>query len=230
MNNKVDLKYYLSIDESQDKVGKILINCLSVYNSCFIINNMESIEKANHILNETKIFPNNVSSEDYYNALRLCSQAKIEWLSDVIKILIVFENYMKGILILNCFLIHNIKNDNKSKTTASVIKKQKDEPIHFNELEDISPFKYANNNQKLINDFLSEKTLNISTMLKPKYNQHIMLDERLIEFLKELITFRNSLHFLEQIDFILSEQIIQNLKLIDEFIKINIIEKISKRN
>lgn len=229
MNDYIDLKYYLNEDASQDKVGEILINCLSVYNSCFIINNLESIEKANQTLNEAKIYGNNVSSEDYHNALRLCSQATIEWLSDVIKILIVFENYMKCVLILNCFLIHKIKNNEELETIKSLFKKQSKEAIHFNELEEISPFKYTNNNELLYNDYLSEKTLDISTMLKYKYKKHIMLEKEIIEFLKELIKFRNSLHFLEQIDFVLSEQKIKKLRLVDEFIKINIIENISKR-
>jgi len=141
----------------------------------------------------------------------------IEYLMDCIRFLIFFENYMKAKLIIQGYCVHCI--DKNYPGFSELAKAQKKRPIKLKEIDDIEHF-FVDEKNKIINhNAIKDKTIGIRELLSTeKYTNNYDFDSYIINFIHELNTYRNRLHFHENIDFQLSDKLISDLEMINKFV------------
>ncbi len=138
-----------------------------------------------------------------------------EWLIDTIRIVVFFENHMKATLVYNGFCVHEIQNVTYFKELRTA---QQQRPISVNEISEIEPAKVDSSNEIVIHfGIKSNYTVGFETLLKPDYTKHYDVDLSLIPFLNKIRTERNKLHFHGGIDFSISDKMISDLQLINEY-------------
>lgn len=121
-------------------------------------------------------------------------------LLDYILIGITFENYFKAKLLLNGFVIHEIKKDKDPE----LFKEQKSSPIESNRLI----FENKNTCEKL-----KETTLGYNFLLKnKKYQKYYSVDKDTLNYLSVLNAKRNSLHLYLSEKFTLGKKEVSNLE------------------
>lgn len=126
-----------------------------------------------------------------------------ESIMDKTRIITCFENFMKGVLILNGYVVHVI-----SKSKKGLKKRQENEPILATDLFTLSSF--DNLEKKNLTDLETTwKTINFTTLLKPGYQSILMLPKPILHALTRLNEERNMLHFVRVINFEHSEQLIK---------------------
>lgn len=121
----------------------------------------------------------------------------IEYLVDSIKIVLCFENYMKSRLLDLGYYVHII-NDKK-----------------ISKIQSTSPIKIDNSIYNV--EILKQQTIGLSELLKPNYYTIIGIDIKIVEFLNELKSIRNKLHFAISGEFIYSQDLIDKIELLIQF-------------
>lgn len=117
-------------------------------------------------------------------------------LIDTIKIHLCFENFFKGLLLINDCIVHKINKD----LFPDLYNKQLEIPISKAEI--LSESKWVNkSNINLKSDFqkqikgLGKTTLGSSYLLKPEYMKAFNLTNETFDLLKEIFEQRNHLYF-----------------------------------
>ncbi len=173
-----------------------------------------NFKKARRIKNFEEL-KNFIQSGDYTNRklhnefFKTYPQLAFDSLLDYILISIAFENYFKAKLLLNNFVIHNVKKE----TNAVLCKKQKRQPIEVSDLifKDKSTCKD-----------LKETTLNYSLLLNTDmYSKYYNISSKNLEYLKKLNKHRNSLHLHMSIKFDLSKAELNNLAELKRIVEID---------
>jgi hypothetical protein len=108
----------------------------------------------------------------------------VESLIDYVRISISFENYFKAKLLLNGFIVNNIKD-------KSLYKEQKDRPIKIDELIPNNSV----NELSILKDKTNEQTINYNILLrKDEYKKIFNMNKPIIHFLSIINKQRNRLH------------------------------------
>jgi hypothetical protein len=118
-------------------------------------------------------------------------------LMDKIRIITCFENFMKGILLLNNYIVHKLTDKNK------ILKKvQKKRPININEIFTLNSFSDFDKDKRNFWE-TNKQTINFSCMIIPEYQKIINLPKEILEIIVEINEERNNLHFIniEEIKF-----------------------------
>jgi hypothetical protein len=130
---------------------------------------------------------------------------------DNTRIVICFENFMKGVLMLNGFIAHVLSLKHKQ-----LKKQQKNRPIKTDEVFIETSFKAVNT--KEVNELdICNTTLNFSVLLKPEYQKIINLPLDILEFLKEINSIRNRLHFMSNSSYFIGKDTLINIEKIIKF-------------
>lgn len=144
---------------------------------------------------------------------------------DQIKIVTCFENYMKGILILKGYLVHDInrKMDNEKFNVLGNIRKK---PIKISNIKKIECCDL--DGEEIKNYYLSgieKKTIPMSTLLNKKYQRVIKLPKKVYNIIFTLNEQRNHLHFQVKNGVNYNEQVVKDLRVLIEFVNGKIIKK-----
>jgi len=133
-----------------------------------------------------------------------------DWLIDEIRICLFFENFMKGELLFQGYVIHQFKDstNDKSCRIGQLIKRQQKQPIPTSALLD----------QKVQTGELHRKTINMELMLRPSYQELIRLPNDVLLIVRRINENRNKLHFSSEAAGELGEALIRDLKLLDAFV------------
>ncbi len=128
------------------------------------------------------------------------------------RVITCFENFMKGQLILDEFLVHKI-----SKKHKQLKKDQEDRPVKVSELEDDETFKYLNLKEKQDFDW-SDFTIPFLWMIRDRYQDKINLPTDIIETLKFINSERNHLHFISSVNFRWGSPVVEQYEQIIHFV------------
>ena len=131
---------------------------------------------------------------------------------DKVRIITCFENFMKGLLILNNCIVHRISDKHKPLSN-----KQKKTPIKILEVFTIHSF--ARSENPVIQSDTNENTINFSWMISPEYQNIIQLPKDILDIITEINKERNRLHFISQDKFYHGKTIIANLEILINFVE-----------
>ena len=167
----------------------------------------------------------------------LISEFAFESLMDSVKISICFENFIKGLLLANTYIIHKL-----DKSIFPVLyKEQFHRPITLEEIKSIGKWEVnpnviaSNEETKKQIKGITKFTLGMREILSPAYIKKLQIDPKIIELCRQYFEYRNTLHyytkttfsfgkqdyeeFIQLVDFINNHLVrIQNI-LVDEFKK-----------
>lgn len=116
-------------------------------------------------------------------------------LMDETRVTTCFENFMKGILILNDCVVHKLTNKNKALKYE-----QQDRPLKITEVFTATSFSSFDPTKSELWE-TSFQTLNFSWMLKAKYQAIINLPADILSIITDINEERNKLHFISVNDF-----------------------------
>jgi hypothetical protein len=132
-------------------------------------------------------------------------------LMDDIRITTCFENFMKGVLILNDCVVHKLSNKNK------VLKyEQTERPLKIEEVFNSTSFSNFNATNPSLWETIFQ-TLNFSWLLKPKYQSIINLPPEILSIITNINEERNKLHFITLGEFQFGKPTIDKYSKIIEF-------------
>jgi len=137
-------------------------------------------------------------------------------LMDDTRIITCFENFMKGVLIINDYVVHKLTNKNKALKYE-----QQKRPLKIAEVFNQTSF---SNFDKTRPDMweTSFQTLNFSWMLKPKYQAIINLPNDVLSIIADINDERNKLHFISVGVFQFGKSTIEKYSKIIEFANVTI--------
>ncbi len=212
------MKPNLWIYSSEEKINETAISLIlfgaKIFNDTKIIKELDLLESLNDRLdNETLELPNDELHEFMF-----------EWLVDCVKILIFFENYMKAELMANGFCVHKLNNE--IPEFKKLAKKQGREPIPISLINSIEPFEVYIETEQVFHRAIKEITIGINEMVSSdNYFKYYKFSIDDLSFLKEIIRYRNKLHFNDSISFAISSEKIKRIKSIKLFVE-NLIENV----
>lgn len=111
------------------------------------------------------------------------------------RIIICFENFIKGQLILEEILAHKVSAKHKQLS-----RQQAERPIYLSEVSDEETFKHLDTKDALKLDW-THITLPFTWMMKDSYQRKINLPLEILTTLKSINDERNHLHFMSSVDF-----------------------------
>lgn len=111
-------------------------------------------------------------------------------LMDDTRIIICFENFMKGILILNDCVVHKLTSKNKALKYE-----QQKRPLKITEVFNATSFSNFDPTKPELWE-TSFQTLNFSWMLRKKYQAIINLPTEILSIITDINEERNKLHFI----------------------------------
>lgn len=156
----------------------------------------ENFASAIHVdrIDELEAFVNHPDFKKPEFFIKNVQQFAFDNLLDAIKICICFENYMKAKLLLNEFVVHEIKETTEYKTLKH---NQKKRPIETFEIKKIETWKKIDGEESYYLPGLTKKTIQFNIMLnKEKYQKVIGLSPEIRKIISKINDQRNSLHFL----------------------------------
>lgn len=138
----------------------------------------------------------------------------MDWLIDEIRICLFFENFMKAELLDKGFVIHYIHDPSQRKgsNAARLRKEQKERPIPTTRLV----------TEGMTNAELQPKTLTMDLMFRPKYQAVIGIPTDVLAVVRRINESRNKLHFTSEVGGELSSKLVNDLKLLDAFVDLQL--------
>lgn len=113
-------------------------------------------------------------------------------LIDYVKIIICFENYMKGMLISKGFIVHRISGDVENGKFKSLDNRNK--PVKISDYKKVENYILGPKNDLYHLRGLEHQTISFNKLLKRPYQRIIKLPQEIIAIIDEINTYRNSLH------------------------------------
>ncbi len=207
-NNKTNFHWYGSLESMSVTASNMIVFGAENLKRASVIQHLDLLKQAVRDREAGQI-----SAMDFNHIIH---PFIFEKYTDLVKICLFFENYMKAQLIGNGFLIHKI---NKVNGCESIASKQQKTPISTKELHDTLPFDIDKENNFIYHEALSNQTLPINLFLnKEKYIELIQLPENIRRFLLALSEKRNELHFISVLEFEMSLSYLNDLDLINHFV------------
>lgn len=140
-----------------------------------------------------------------------------EYLVDCIRILIFFENYMKAQLLSRGLVVQIINR--QATGFADLAKEQKQRPVHIDEVQAIQPFDVDIAGKLITHPAIINITLGFQILIgSAEYLKYYNFSPRLISTIKELNSYRNQLHFHNEIQFSLSDELIDSIQELKDFV------------
>jgi hypothetical protein len=137
-----------------------------------------------------------------------------EQIIDYTRIVTCFENFVKGCLILNGYVVHYL---NKTKH-GNLAKQQRMRPIAIPEVFQASSFIHLNVKEQNNDLEIESRTVNFSWLLKPEYQKELKLPRDVVEALVILNDERNRLHFITELEFELSQPMLNRIESLRNFV------------
>lgn len=138
----------------------------------------------------------------------------MDWLIDEIRICLFFENFMKAELLDKGYVIHYIQDPTQQESSKAALlrKEQKLRPIP---------------SSRLVADGLTSaeilsKTLTMDLMFRPKYQEVIGIPSDVLAVVRRMNENRNKLHFTSEVGGELSNKGINDLKLLDAYVNLQL--------
>jgi hypothetical protein len=160
----------------------------------------------------------NIPLEEASGLLDIVKKYVEENAVDNFRIVTCFENYMKAKILMNGQLVHMIKGgDEKYK---AIRKEQFERPISITEVSKIEPFVF--DTKQVVHATLPgiiKNTIQISSLIKPKYQAVISLPGQVLSALTEYIDYRNNHHLMLREEFIMSSYVVNNLREIKDYVQ-----------
>jgi hypothetical protein len=173
-----ETKAYLSEGERVSDAWELLVYANMLYHRVYVFKNFEAFSNS--------FKGNGDRSPEYWEGL------SYEKLIDQIKICTAFENYNKAILLSKGFIVHNID----AKKNPNLAKEQKLKPVLISDFLNSNSFvKNDSSNELYLNGLRDFTTISFSRTLSPGYQDAIGLEDRFLNYLKNLNEKRNRLHF-----------------------------------
>lgn len=141
-------------------------------------------------------------------------------LFDSIRITMCFENFMKSLLLLNGYFIHDLSKD----YFPELARAQKNRPIRTDELITESlwilneQIKAKEDGMKYQISGITNKTVTITQLLKPEYQKVFLINKSIINICKPFFSYRNNIHLNCEILFDVNKDYYTNLILLASFI------------
>jgi hypothetical protein len=137
-------------------------------------------------------------------------------LMDDTRIVTCFENFMKGILLLNDYVVHKLTDKNKTLKYE-----QRERPLKITEV--FTQTSFSNFDPTRPSSWeTSFQTLNFSWMLRAQYQTIIKLPDDILSIISEINEQRNKLHFISASEFGFSNATIEKYSKIIGFANITI--------
>lgn len=204
---KPNLWMYSTDVEMRSTAASLMIFGARVFKSAKIVREIDLLNQLYIGRNNETIAPNDQRITDF----------AFEYLTDCIKIVIFFENYMKAELIAKGFCIHQIKKDYSN--FENLAKEQQKKPVFIREIHDIKPFQVDHVNRTIYHPAIKESTIGFGELTnKPDYASHYRFDKTTLHHIKEMNFKRNKLHFHDSIDFELSHTLIEEIRNMSSFV------------
>jgi hypothetical protein len=146
-----------------------------------------------------------------------------EELLDDIKICLCFELYFKATLLTEGYLIHKISSA-KFSHLKDLKEKQGKSPVKIHDFLEKQDF-YYDESKKQHTLSLTEKTLEFSKLQNGSYQKVICLPIEIHSIIESINSRRNSLHCVDSIVAVFSENRLNELKSLCSFVNDTIIEK-----
>ena len=205
---KPNLWIYSTKEEINQTAASLLVFGAEIFNRAKIIKDLNILEELTNKLDKQEILPNSEELNEFF----------FSYLSDTINILIFFENYMKAELLIRGYCVHRIKKE--IPEFKDIGKKQFKEPILIKDINLIESFEVNADKREIFHRAIKETTIGMNELTgTEKYLCNYDLSEELVNFIKELIKFRNKLHFHKSIEFTTSIDKIEKLKKVKTFVK-----------
>ena len=149
-----------------------------------------------------------------------------EHIIDLAKIIIFCENYMKAELIIRGYCVNRIKKEiDEFKILA---KEQYRRPISIAEIHEKENF-IRKSETMVEHRAIKETTIGLKELIgSDTYKKHYEFESKHIEFIKDIVKSRNSLHFVNSLSMSISYDFIKNIKEIDRFSKDIIMRRITQ--
>ena len=189
-NNRTNFHWYGSLQSMSETASNMIAFGAENLKRASVIKHLDLLKQ---VIKDRELAM--ISKEDFNEIIH---PFIFEKFTDLVKICLFFENYMKAQLIGNGFLIHKI---NKIKGCEAITLKQQKEPISTRDLHDVLPFK-VDTADYIYHQALSNQTLTIGLLLtREEYQKVINLTEHFRKMVKELSEKRNELHFTSVLEF-----------------------------
>ncbi len=192
------LCYYHS-NNQKVTASNLWANGMEIFRRAFIVQNFEEYKRIPFGANQMQ-------------PLEAILPYVFESIVDKTRIIICFENFMKGTLMLNGIVVHEI-----NETYSDLKRKQKKSPVKASELFNRQSFVELKSRDKKLLETVN-KTLTFSTLLKSSYQEVISLPPEIVTSLNFLNTERNRLHFINENTFEHGEAIISIYQTLINFV------------
>lgn len=137
-------------------------------------------------------------------------------LIDTVKVIIFFENHLKGMLIYQGFFVNKINR--QIPDFKDLAKRQYKEPISFDDMSSDIEAEFNLEKEELFHPALLENTIGMRELMTKSYLDKFKLDKDIIELVKEMIIYRNKLHLHDAVEFSISKDKIAKLKKIKSYV------------
>lgn len=202
-----NLWMYSTDEDMRGIAASLMIFGASVFKSAKIVREIDLLNQLCIGRSKGTIAPNDQRISDFF----------FEYLTDCIKIVIFFENYMKAELIASGYCVHQIKKDYPN--FESLAKDQQKRPVLIREIHDIEPFQVDEANKIMLHPAIKENTIGFGDLTnKPAYTSKYRFDETTLNHIKKMNFKRNSLHFHDSIEFELSSILIDEIRNMNSFV------------
>lgn len=138
-------------------------------------------------VNEFERFKNTYHLENQKERIVTLMEFAFERIIDDTRVIICFENFMKGILLTQGYLAHVPHKRHKLHEV------QKQRPIAVEEVLKMDSYRESNLDELDI----TEKSVSFRALLTPAYQEVIKLPPSLVDVLSRMYDMRNELHFLK---------------------------------
>lgn len=205
-NEKTNLWLYSSQSLSAKAAGSMISFGAEVFKRAKIVRDVELLDE---------IFKNLSLNKDEPNDGRIY-EFIFEYVVDCVRILIFFENYMKGELIAKGFCVHQIDRD--VVEFMGLAKQQFKRPVSLAEIEEVNPFIRNEAEKKMTHQAIKNTTIGMKELLGFEYAKHYEASDSILQDVRVLNATRNELHFMDTIKFQLFSELAHKIRRLTSFV------------
>lgn len=189
--------YYQPVNQ-QIAALNLWVNGFEIYSDAYIIKNLQTYLQLGF-------------SQTHPPDIQKVSPFIFNDLMDHIRIGILFENYMKGELLLHYYVVHKVSDKHQA-----LKKEQHKRPIKMEEIFSAESFDKFNKNDASGWETTGQ-TITMSSLLSVKYQQVICLPENIHRIAVEISRERNHLHFIKNMGFQYGVPTIEKYSALNDF-------------
>ncbi len=204
---KPNLWIYSTEETIKKTAASLIVFGAEVFHRAKIVRDLDLLESLTKGLDDRSVPPNDKEFHEFF----------FSYLTDTINILIFFENYMKAELMIRGYCVHQIKKD--IAEFKEIAKRQFGEPILMTEINSIESFEINSEKEEIFHRGLKETTIGMKELIgSHSYLKNFQMNDEILNFITELTTFRNKLHFHDSVNFAISIEKIDKIKKVKDFV------------